>query len=78
MIYRCVVEMEMYVEAEDEDEAHEAAERYAWKEAQNGVDHIHARAVTSTDKVNGDWGTTLPWGGDGKRTIYEILHGGLK
>ncbi len=73
MIWRVTIELTMYVEADTEDEAHEVAESSAWKEAQNGVEFMHAKAVTATSEVNADWGTSLPWGGDGRSTVYEVI-----
>lgn len=45
MIWRVTIELTMYVEADTEDEAHEVAESSAWKEAQNGVEFMHANGA---------------------------------
>lgn len=72
-LWRCVIERDMFVQAETEREARLLAEENAVDEMDYlGMD-ITVAPVESLKSVPIYAKDSLPWGGDGEQTIAEIL-----
>lgn len=72
-LWLCTVEMDLIVQAEDEADAVVLAEEYAPEEFRNGQAEIRIEELTSPAKVPFGWGDSLPYDGDGRETVDEIL-----
>lgn len=73
MIWRCIIELDMYVQAETESEARQLAEENAVDEMANLNADITVTPIESLKRVPIYAKDSLPWGGDGVTTIAEIL-----
>lgn len=74
MIYRCEVELTLFVEADSEAAAIALAEQCAGTEAsENGVDFVAARPVTDAATVPMEWRESRPYGGNGSATVRDIV-----
>lgn len=73
-LFKVSVEVEFYMDAEDEDDAYCDAGHYA-KEAlaDGGATVAWVREVKTGERIPPDWLAALPYGGDGERTISQIL-----
>lgn len=70
-------EIDVVVQAEDEDHAHEVAKEN-WAEMQDecsgGPDVFVVGEIKSLEALPADWdGRCLPYGGDGRTRIWELL-----
>lgn len=62
------------VEAPTAEAAEDAAYNYALNEIDNnGVPAASSASASEIKRASGHWGQCLPWGGDGERTIAQIL-----
>ena len=73
MIWRCIIELDMFVQADSEREARQLAEENAVDEMANISADITVSPVESLNGVPVYAKDSLPWGGDGERTLAEIL-----
>lgn len=72
-IYRVMVEVPVYVVAEDETEANLVGMDNAGEEIMNGNADMFAEEIISPLQLKPSVLDSLPWGGEDDRTIRDIL-----
>jgi len=73
MLYLVTVELEMVVEAANQQEAEEVAKGCASDEIDNGDAGFVVSEPLNPESVPSIWNDCYPWGSDGTRTCKEIL-----
>jgi hypothetical protein len=70
-LFHCEIELDLYVEADDEDEAESLAESHAGEELHRAA--VWVNQVTTGSYIDADVLRSRPWGGDGSKTIAQLL-----
>ena len=72
-LYKVVIERDLYVMADSDIQAEQIGLRYENEESVNDPSFISVDEATNIELVSKEWRNSIPYGGDDKRTVRQIL-----